>query len=567
MCETNYALISAFYSALERDICQALPCHTKSLRLDFKTIQSRFDSEGFNLIAHRLPKFGKAIERALIQMTKLDEQSYQGFALHSKSRLPRFLYSLLSNLFDDSGQPKSREEIADKAIYYRSLRQILCAFAKARDLPTTYDELSVITQFEERVGGIPNITLAGMWARKARALLTEVFMPEGQLHPSLAQWMSNPWGKPGPGAVFGGETGRAKWLFLDVPGVSQDAFEHLTEFSPSEGEFSRTSRLELVPKDYRGPRLICVEPKELQFLQQGLLHVLESIVESHPRTRNSINFRNQELSRRLCRNMSYSTIDLKDASDLVSMQLCRILWPREVLRVLTLPRSCFTLTPNSNVRLRCFATMGSALCFPVETLTFWALAQGAIPEFANLKVRVFGDDIIVPNHYCDRIMTILETSGLKVNREKTCTRKTLIRESCGAYYFNREDVRIVQLKVTNCDGPLSWCALLDTAHELVARGYIQCAHAILESIHTYFPAPWGFFGFPERISEGTEPDSVVRWNYDYQRKEVRMPTVCATDRRSRLPDDLGIYAYFVGAESHPLLHGTVDKVKYSWIGV
>jgi hypothetical protein len=60
-------------------------------------------------------------------------------------------------------------------------------------------------------------------------------------------------------------------------------------------------------------------------------------------------------------------------------------------------------------------------------------------------VRVYGDDIVVPVDYARSVADELEAYGLKVNRRKSFwTGK--FRESCGAEYYDGEDVSIVRFR-------------------------------------------------------------------------------------------------------------------------
>jgi hypothetical protein len=68
------------------------------------------------------------------------------------------------------------------------------------------------------------------------------------------------------------------------------------------------------------------------------------------------------------------------------------------------------------------------------------------------KVRVYGDDIIVPIEYVQSVMSSLHLYGCKVNTAKSFwTGK--FRESCGRDYYDGEDVTVVYCRR---EFPTSW---------------------------------------------------------------------------------------------------------------
>jgi hypothetical protein len=104
-----------------------------------------------------------------------------------------------------------------------------------------------------------------------------------------------------------------------------------------------------------------------------------------------------------------------------------------------------------------YASMGSALTFPLEAMVFLTMVFCGIEKelmrplrrrdlygFVG-RVRVFGDDIIVPKEYVDSVIETLETFGLKVNSNKSFWNGKF-RESCGKEYYNGVDVSIVRVR-------------------------------------------------------------------------------------------------------------------------
>jgi hypothetical protein len=270
-------------------------------------------------------------------------------------------------------------------------------------------------------------------------------------------------GRHGPGAVSEVLAGGTKYVFpswglrleeffpWDYHGVTtvdnflQDS-SPIPDLLPAFEEAA--SKLCAVPKTQKGPRLIASEPVCNQWIQQGLARLLRERVASSPMGF-SIDFFDQEPSRKAALDASRhgrrSTIDLSSASDRMSCWLVESMFRSNLslLRLMAACRTRFLTNPldkksPSLLKLRKFASMGSALTFPVQSIVFTMLAIG-VGSFLNPKksvrklareVRVFGDDIIIPNSWVETFVDVLSIVGLKVNQSKTFT-KGNFRESCG----------------------------------------------------------------------------------------------------------------------------------------
>jgi hypothetical protein len=116
------------------------------------------------------------------------------------------------------------------------------------------------------------------------------------------------------------------------------------------------------------------------------------------------------------------------------------------------------------IRLTKFASMGSALTFPIEamvfsTIVFMGIAQakGQIPDESFIqayrqRVRVYGDDIIVPTDCALWVKVLLSSFGIKVNTSKSFTEGNF-RESCGKEYFFGHDVSVCRVRRVIPCGP------------------------------------------------------------------------------------------------------------------
>lgn len=130
---------------------------------------------------------------------------------------------------------------------------------------------------------------------------------------------------------------------------------------------------------------------------------------------------------------SIATIDLKNASDSISLELCRFLLPARLYRVLARTRSDMVLGLDGNYHItKKISSMGNGFTFELMTLILTAVCK-----VLDSQATVFGDDIIIQSDQAARLIQLLESVGLKVNIDKTFTEGPF-RESCGANYHEDE---------------------------------------------------------------------------------------------------------------------------------
>lgn len=253
------------------------------------------------------------------------------------------------------------------------------------------------------------------------------------------------------------------------------------------------ARLVAVPKDSRGPRLICVHPKEAIWVQQGCRRLLEQAITS-PRaeTFGKINFQDQSVNGALALSSSmsreYVTLDLKEASDRMSCELVKYLFGAYAYSWISCSRAVkVRLLDNRVIKLRKWAPMGNALCFPVQSLVFYSLVRAGIRCRYGVNctdVYVFGDDIIFPSKFYDGVISALVRSGLVPNRSKTFM-SGFFRESCGVDAFKGFDVtphRLRRIDASSVSGSTSLCTL---AKAMRIDGYFLASDAIYRYVSRY----------------------------------------------------------------------------------
>jgi len=341
---------------------------------------------------------------------------------------------------------------------------------------------------------------AGLWLlkqliKKARILITRIV---GNIDPREI--------KPshGPGVVSTGERVHEKtylrrryasiervYPFWDYMCLSLSACQEEYLTRPVIDENEPTSKVVFVPKDSRGPRLISCEPLELMWLQQGLKDRLYNTIESHRLTSGRINFAdqgvNRDLALRASRGEPWVTMDLKNASDRVGLELVKELFAgTRLLEGLIALRSTRTQFSDYDVLLNKYAPMGSALCFPIEALVFWSVIVAYVSWHKGTRLAdeaarcfVYGDDIVVPSENYSLARSALELVGLTINEDKCCV-SGFFAESCGCDAFTGIDVTPVRFRTTwSSEGsPSNITSWVDYSNRLYERGYTQTAAAI-----------------------------------------------------------------------------------------
>lgn len=265
------------------------------------------------------------------------------------------------------------------------------------------------------------------------------------------------------------------------------------ETQPSNHEVA--SRLIAVPKTAKAPRLIAAEPTEHQFCQQWTKQLMEERLESLF-GETFICFEKQSLSQAMVLQASktcdLATVDLSSASDRLSCFVVERVFRLNpsLLHILHATRTRYLVDTISRkkeyVKLKKFASQGTAVTFPVQTFVFLCLALGSsirgkvtwtkIRKLRH-KVRVFGDDIILPTHAYASLVRALALLQLQVNENKSFS-VGKFRESCGMDAWDGYDVTPVKPEHVLNDGPQSRMAILDTANNLFAKGFWNASKVI-----------------------------------------------------------------------------------------
>jgi hypothetical protein len=223
-------------------------------------------------------------------------------------------------------------------------------------------------------------------------------------------------------------------------------------------------RVVTVPKTQKGPRVIAMEPVAMQMAQQAVKERVVDALEHHWLTAGHVNFTDQSVNQQLALESSVTrrlaTLDLSSASDRVPRDLIWLMLDvNPLLRDLVFStRSQFAAVDGFDlIHLNKFASMGSALCFPVEAMFFTTLVLLARLKHNNLPITltsiadmmrdvyVYGDDILVPADEVETTITTLRGFGSIVSPGKSYWLGSF-RESCGMDAFEGRDVTPIYLR-------------------------------------------------------------------------------------------------------------------------
>lgn len=449
---------------------------------DLTSIARRYEHEGDSFFGITLADFGKAFERSL-ELGQIDNTAFSSF---KKVRgLPAFLQGFLCLVFDRfSGTILVNPD--PNAVY--AIRQITLMWAKmASECSDERNRKAILSyhQCESDVKSFTkqyryNVTARASFRRMARLLFGDLFwtldrdIRDGYLIP-----------KHGPGKTADKRVGNQKWNPTTWSSRIEKVFPMDSHLIPNAGLWQSLAdvdvrepgqedpvRVTLVPKTMKTPRIIAMEPTHVMFVQKAIQTRWYELVDNgtvvssmfhgfgfDDHSREDHQVKNRILAQSGSSTRNLATLDLSEASDRVSITVVSDLlagFP-DLREAVFASRSTTARTPKGVVRLWKFASMGSALCFPVEaavflTVIFLAIQSELDRPLSHIdlrrlkgKVRVYGDDIIVPVEFATPVAEYLEAFGFKVNRSKSFW-NGYFRESCGGDYFAGDDVSIIRLR-------------------------------------------------------------------------------------------------------------------------
>ena len=440
---------------------------------DCQTVADRTRSEGQSFLTITLPSYGKAFESWLDQ-GRVDPHSLTSF--RRRKGLPVFLRGFLDLIFDADGvlvDSPSHDAVL-------AIRQLCGLFGKmhlpssdARTNQAMVNYIQTDKEVEEQSHEwTPERMLA--FSRMAHLLLGRVF---DRVDSDITQGLLVP--KHGPGAtadqLMGNQKFSMHWTWrlekyfpsCDFLLPNPRYYPHLESVDFLDPGDELPVRVISVPKTQKTPRIIAIEPTCMQYAQQALARSLTDSLNRDSIAKRFIRFNDQEPNQVLAREGSITgalaTLDLSEASDRVSNKLAELITQRHST-LKGAVQACRSRQAGvrvgrevQTITLAKFASMGSALCFPMEAMVFLTVVFLGIEQsvgrrlsFSDVesfegRVAIYGDDIIVPVDHVGPVIHALESFGFKVNSQKSFwTGK--FRESCGKDYYDGTDVSYVKFR-------------------------------------------------------------------------------------------------------------------------
>jgi len=486
-----------------------------SAHQDINYVSDRTKNEGLSFLTITLPTFAKDFERSL-ELGKVDDAAFLAF--RKSGRLPSFL-SGFSRLVFDRKSGVLLENPSLGAI--RAIRQLTLLFSKIRldcEQHRIDAAFAEYLECEKEVKELFGTISFKDFQRLSSLLFSSMFtvidkrIYDGDILP-----------KHGPGATADSLYGNQKFNQTTWPCRLEHYFPFVEMVLPNFSFYEELDKVNFlepgseipvkvisVPKTMKTPRIIAAEPTAMMYAQQGILRLIQEALKGSYLD-DFIGLDDQTPNQRMALQGSkyhdLATLDLSEASDRVSCEsVSYMLRPHRHFHDAVLAcRSRRARLPSGEViSLAKFASMGSALCFPMEAMMFLVaiflgiekslghpLTLKDVKSFKG-RVRVFGDDIIVPVDHVRFVIRSLESFGLKVNERKSFWNGSF-RESCGKEYFDGQDVSIVRVRRQTPTSRKDGQEIISTVslrNQLFHAGYektVDHLDSILRKLLTLYP--------------------------------------------------------------------------------
>lgn len=518
---------------------------------DLVTLRHRVKHEGLSFLTITLPSLGKDFERCLADEA-IGPGRFRSFGKRLKA--PAFLQGFFNRVFDVSGTGRILNEPDLAAI--EGIRQMAYSFKKLKVACTPERTELAYNTFTEGEHDFEKDLDPGdldYFTEVRRAIWPLVLSDDCLSDP--ASFLP----KHGPGATAERISGNRKYRFRNWYDRLEPYFPLMTTAYSSESAYRSAEfealkivseedelpvRVIAVPKTLKKPRIIAIEPVCMQYAQQAISQRLVQALSKSTLTGGHVNFTDQQTNRDLAlkssKDGSFATLDLSSASDRVPLSLAISMFESnpDLMGAILACRSRRAQVPNREViTLRKFASMGSALCFPIEAMYFYTICVAAILRKRNLpvtfkairtvakEVYVYGDDIIVPTDCAYAVSDHLHKYYCKVNMSKSFW-SGKFRESCGMDAYAGESViptYVHHLPPRNRQHVQAFLSLVETSNLFYERGYWSTASLLVHWCERVFgklpvlgpDSPGvGLRSYQRYVSTG-------RWNHKLHRHEVK----------------------------------------------
>lgn len=541
MQRTNLVASLPLHAALFKDIAAYDGDLQQSLEHDLRRLEALTETRGYIFMMIDLPEAGKVVDFALSR--SYIDWSALPKSFGKAKPYPKFLGGLFSRVFSEDGTlysgvdinhiyflrqvlylaKKVEKECSDAAILaeVNAFHEVDCSLRSPSlpwDLDRLWDSLGYHNFTKRRphfVDGYKDSPdLISHRDECPQALLRKLQEVSDRV---ISRYPEFDWRelKPrhGPGAVADAKSGTDKYLFPSWPrkldGIfpyqffaqSREDMHHEVDQALSLNE--PPAKLFAVPKTLKAPRMIASEPVAHQYIQLGMMRWLRKYLPKP--LQYSIDFLDQQPSRDACTEASkqgtIATVDLSAASDRLSCWVVERIF-RTNPTVLEALHACRTrwLRNATDVGfpyflvLKKYAPMGNGTTFPVQSICYAIISIAALLYEEGTKVsqdsivkaarriRVFGDDIILPSSAVTTLALLLRHLQLKVNIMKTHY-VGHFRESCGQDSYGGVDVTPLYLSALELGGTAdalaSW---VDVSNNAYLKGLWHLSDAMVQQI-------------------------------------------------------------------------------------
>lgn len=265
----------------------------------------------------------------------------------------------------------------------------------------------------------------------------------------------------------------------------------------------RGSRFSTVPKNNQKRRPINIEPFGNILVQRQIGNFLRKCLNDQGLNLDTL----AEIHRERISDPSYATIDLKNASDSVSIRLVEFMFPKGLVRDFDRSRSPLLFGDDKEYHvLKKISSMGNGFTFELMTMILNALCRSLDPT-----ASVFGDDIVIKKDCASRLIELLKEVGFEVNLDKSFLDGPF-RESCGANYHDdygyiKSFDFLYPQNIGECALILTKCYALRESYDSFRRLYDQLLRR----------TPHALLGGPLQVSGLTswqQPDLIVGFACD-----------------------------------------------------
>lgn len=611
-------VLHGLVAGLLKDYLAIYPSDATEVERDLSRLSLAVQTRGLGVFLLDLPALGKHFDRCLANGALVPSKLPLGSLRWNTSPIPKLFSGLVMRIFERSSG-RLRDDVDSTSV---ALLRQLYNFAKGFNHECSHKrQIKAVSEFYTVDREVRSPTLN--WAddridlSRTRDLFFDPFgldkgpvgergLPRhqqsgsdrefGEVLHRISDYVATSFGifsatasKPrhGPGAVsdLGGQVGKYHFPYWSeklekVFPYADLAFANYADWAASSHrakESEPPSKLLMVPKTAKAPRLIASESTAHQWCQQIILGYLLDGIASTP-LRNSISIKDQNPSRvltqRASQTRSHATIDLSAASDRVSCWLVERIFRANpsLLDALHSVRSRYIVNgtrihdqsiPEGVYPIRKFTTMGSACTFPIQSIVFTLIAvatvlsrEGCVGsrrdfERVSRQVRVYGDDIIVPNAHFDAVVRNLTTLGLQVNDSKSYQEGNF-RESCGMDAFQGDDVTPANIKsIADESKPATIMAALDHANNFFTKGFWHSAQFIESTIPRWvlrnLPVVAHGSGRPGLKSFVGPNLSHLRkgWDKNLQKETVKVVLLKGAASRASQPGEHDLFQYFI----------------------